>query len=341
MKRNKTLARKSILQHQNGASIATPLLIPSFSSKGFSFDSKGNSDLNRIYKTVSEYITQIMLISAYDIYYKNIKKPNYKISDITVIDSGGYEISDFNDLSTILTTNNTKKEWTEEKLMEVYNKIPNYYSAILVNYDHPDKRTTTKRQIEKALSFFKNFPNHLHTLLIKPESKKHPFVMVKSVLSNIKRLAGFDIIGFTEKELGGSILERMIAIANIRIALDDIGLYTPLHIYGSLDPITSILYYIAGAEIFDGLTWLRYGFLDGNACYYNNFGTRVHGINIDDDRTKLYMIENNIAYLVKMKSQMEMFLLDGSFAIFGKNSKLSNIISDSYNLLRTKIARLK
>ena len=76
-------------------------------------------------------------------------------------------------------------------------------------------------------------------------------------------LSHFSIIGFTEKELGPSLLKRMTAIARVRRALKEVNLDLPIHVFGSLDTISTPLYFLAGADIFDGLTWLRYAFRDG------------------------------------------------------------------------------
>jgi hypothetical protein len=342
MKQKKTLARSSILRHKTtGVSISTPLLVPSFSSKGFLEDSKRKSDVNEIYKASLEYITDSMLISAYDIYYKKIIKPNYKTAEITIVDSGGYEVSDDDDLSTVTYTNNSKKKWTEKMLLEVYQNIPSKYPVILVNYDHPKKRKKIKNQINDAKLFFRNFPDHLHTILIKPETERQKYIEIESLLQHIKDLSNFDIIGFTEKELGNSILQRMIAISNIRQALDNAGILIPIHIYGSLDPITSILYFISGAEIFDGLTWIRYGFLNGNACYYQNYGARTSGIDWDMDRTRLFMLYNNLNYLNKLKNQMKKFLVNEDSSVFGKEDGLSKIIESSNNLLKASKGGIK
>jgi hypothetical protein len=299
-------------------------------------DSKGKSDVNEIYKTTLEFITDSMLISAYDIYYKNIKRPNYKTAEITIVDSGGYEVADDNDLSTVIYTNNTRKEWTEDKLIEIYQRIPADYPVILVNYDHPDERKKMKRQINDAKLFFHNFPNHLHTILIKPEAKKQKNIQTESILQNIYEFKFFDVIGFTEKELGDSILLRMIAISKIRQALDNANISIPIHIYGSLDPITSILYFISGAEIFDGLTWIRYGFLDGSACYYQNYGVKTCEINWDMDRTKLFMLNSNLNYLNRLRNQMEKFLVNEDFSVFDKEGNLSQVIEDAFDLFIAK-----
>ena len=41
------------------------------------------------------------------------------------------------------------------------------------------------------------------------------------------------------------------------MALDDAGVGIPIHVFGSLDPLISPIYWLAGAEIFDGLTWIN------------------------------------------------------------------------------------
>jgi hypothetical protein len=334
MKNNKSFARKSFIRHPNGVRISTPLLIPSFSSKGFFIDTDGESELDKLYDVSSEYISDTVLISAFDIWYKNIKNVNYSIAEIIFVDSGGYEVANSYDLSTVYMSNNSKKEWSEDKLHDVYNSLPKDLALVLVNYDHPTQRLITEKQIEKAECFFHKYPYHLHTFLVKPENEEDASINMNSILNNIDKLGGFNIIGITEKELGDSILNKMTNIARIRIALDNAGLLMPLHIYGSLDPVTSILYFISGAEIFDGLTWLRYGFSDGYAWYYSNYGVKNHGVDKDEERIKLLMLQNNISYLATMKNQMKTFLLDGKFRAFGNNEK---IISDAYNLLRAEI----
>jgi hypothetical protein len=334
MKNNKLFARKSIIQHPNGTRISTPLLIPSFSSKGFFINTDGESELDKLYDISSEYISDSVLISAFDVWYKNIRDVNYSIAEIIFVDSGGYEVANSYDLSTVYMSNNSQKEWSEDKLHDVYNNLSEDFALVLVNYDHPKQRLTTEKQIEKAECFFHKYSCHLHTFLVKPETEEDAFINMNAILHNIDKLGIFNIIGITEKELGDSVLNKMTNIAKIRTALDHAELYMPLHIYGSLDPVTSILYFIAGAEIFDGLTWLRYGFSDGNAWYYGNYGIKNHGIDKDDERIKLLMLQNNISYLATMKNQMKIFLLDGKFKAFGNNEK---IIADAYNLLRAEM----
>ena len=56
------LARCTKFSLPNGDNFETPLLLPSFSSKGF-------PDLRKIIKILEEYISGPVLISAYDVHY--------------------------------------------------------------------------------------------------------------------------------------------------------------------------------------------------------------------------------------------------------------------------------
>src|SRR4051794_14219187 len=97
------LARSSRLTHKaSGVFLQTPLLVPSFSSKGFT-PPNGPSEVNKIIETVSEWIDGTFLISAYDISKGHIPRPEDLTNkpEIVILDSGGYEISDDHDLSAV------------------------------------------------------------------------------------------------------------------------------------------------------------------------------------------------------------------------------------------------
>ena len=330
------LARKSELYHPLGVTLETPMLVPSFSSKGFGLERSGDSEVNAICSVASEYLTETMLISAFDLACHSLPILTSAITELTFVDSGGYEISDYHDLSAIYRHPLKLEDWSVEKLTEVYSLWPNHIPAVFVNYDHPKLRLPLNEQIEVAKAFLAKYPRQLHTLLIKPETKDQNYVQVRNVISSCEDLRDFQIIGFTEKELGNSILKRMMNIAEIRLSMDDKNIKVPIHIYGSLDPISSILYFLSGAEIFDGLTWLRYGYSKGHACYWSNFGAKALGIYRDDDFIKAKTIQENLNYLNELTSQMHKFLLDFDFNKFIHDPKF---FEESYELLRTKIKR--
>ena len=336
------LARKSIIHHPLGVTLETPLLVPSFSSKGFGIrnlkGSKSNiSEIKEIYSVASGNLTETMLISAYDIACGNLPILDGAINELTFVDSGGYETSDYHDLSAVNRHPLKIQNWSIEKLTEVYSSWPKHIPAVFVSYDHPSLRKSLHEQIELAKKLFSNYPNQLHTLLIKPETKRQKDVQVNNIAANCENFRAFQIIGFTEKELGNSILKRMTNIAEIRIALDDKNINIPIHIFGSLDPITSILYFLSGAEIFDGLTWLRYGYSNGHACYWNNYGAKAIGIHRDDDYLRAKTHQDNLSSLSELTNQMQKFLLDYDFKRFVHDS---DFFKESYDLLRTKNKRI-
>ncbi|MCC7001654.1 MAG: hypothetical protein IT357_05835, partial [Gemmatimonadaceae bacterium] len=143
------------------------------------------------------------------------------------------------------------------------------------------------KQIATCAKLLAQYPDQLHAVLIKPRDRRARHIDIDDVVRNVASLSQFSIVGFTEKELGDSCLSRMEAIARIRLALDDAGLRAkPIHIFGSLDPVSVCLYFVSGAEIFDGLTWLRYGYYEGSAMYIQNCAARLHELQHTDDQIK-------------------------------------------------------
>jgi hypothetical protein len=276
-----------------------------------------------------------MLISAYDLYYQHLALPRSATTDITFVDSGGYETSDFQDLSTVFTTEVRPRKWNERKLKEVLNKWPAFIPAVFVSHD---RRGPVSRQAEGAQRLLGQYPKHLHAFLVKPRTQRDPFVSVQDIVANTASIGQFQILGLTEKELGNSIIERMDNVSQIRLALDDAHLEKlPIHVFGSLDPITVPLYFLAGAEIFDGLTWLRFGYHDGAALYRQNSAVRQYGVHQSDDQVKLLTLRENLVQLSHLTMQMRRFLNHGDFAQLAPNGEP---LKQAYELLVSRNPRV-
>lgn len=328
------------ISHPSGIQIRTPLLIPSFSSKGFATKNDGKSEICTPLKLSTEFLTESMLISAFDIHFNHIPEPQEFAfaTEFVVIDSGGYETSSFYDFPNVLEfpiDSEKISSWDIEKLNQVIKDWPEEYPAIIVNFDHGSIRKKLKEQIDDADQFFKQYSNMLHTFLVKPETFDQDYIQIDSVIDCIKLFNKFDIIAFTEKELDSSILKRMKNIQIIREALDMANVDKPIHIFGSLDPITSILYFLAGAEIFDGLTWLRYSYHRGTAMYTSNFSVLDNsvGISTHDDRVKAQSVVNNLQFLNNLKIKMINFISTQSFNEFESLGfpGFSGILENSYS----------
>ncbi len=207
---------------------------------------------------------------------------------------------------------------------------------VTVNYDNPDHREKFHDQISRARKLFRSYPNQLHLFLLKPETDTQKTLKnaLKSAITNIEEFTPFDIIGVTEKELGNTALDRMANIAKLRRSLDEAKLDLKIHIFGALDPLTVCLYFIAGAEIFDGLTWIRYAYDHGKCIYLHNHGALQYGLHTKDKQIKLRAMTDNIYNLETLEHKLREFV---STRDFKKLSPHENFLEQARDSLTTKI----
>ena len=66
-----------------------------------------------------------------------------------------------------------------------------------------------------------------------------------------------DIIAVAERELGDGVLACAETIIKTRRALDDSGRYRVIHILGTGNPLSLLIYSACGADSFDGLDWCQ------------------------------------------------------------------------------------
>ena len=228
-------------------------------------------------------IEESLLISAYDIKHRllddwdtfrtGFKNSRYAQPRALVIDSGWYEKNGSPPGSPFAIDAGQPLPWEEEDFVCVVDNLDESSCPIVVNWDYIGPYD---EQIQRAQSFFGR-RNHLASiLLLKPPtgSRFHGFNKLSG--EDIRNLRAFDIIGVTEREVGESTLDRLVNIAKLRNHLDAVGVTHPIHILGGLDPLFTPLYFAAGAEIFDGLGWLRYAYRDGVAMHWTA-GTLMDG----------------------------------------------------------------
>ena len=310
------VSKKRIIKLAGAEITRTPLLVPSFSSKGF-------PEVDKITKTMEEVIENVTLISAYDLHYKKIKPPFDFASVLLFLDSGGYEASKDAELADFGERDHRPAKWSQKMHEDVLTGWQSPIPTVFISYDHPKERLSVRRQIARAKQMVPEHRNIIREILLKPETKGQTLLNVDSVISNIRALSDFDIIGITEKEIGNSIFNRMENIAKLRIGLNKAGLDdTPIHIFGSLDTITTPMYFLAGADIFDGLTWLRFAYHNGYTMYKHNYGALELGL-----KTRAHIIDgrtwnNNYRYLVDLELELRRFLNGHHFSSFKYHSAL-------------------
>ena len=331
--------RTSTVEHRiSGVTMTTPLLIPSFSSKGFEIiEDSGRSEAGEILKATSEFLTEVFLISAYDIYYGHVPHPlelEYT-PKLVVVDSGGYEVLAGSDYSTVMVPRYDCEPWTPENLESVYSEWPRQIPAVFVSYDHPDVRKPFAGQVADAEEFFRTHCHHMTLLLLKPETREQDTLddTIKSVVEDAAQLGSFDIVGVTEKELGPTMSSRLFQITKLRLAMDDAGVRSPLHIFGALDPLSVLLYFIAGAEIFDGLTWLRYAYNDGICIYKHNMGVMKYGLHMPDSHLESQIWKDNNDTLQSLRRRMRNF---EETRDFGTLEPHADLLYNAYDFLKAE-----
>jgi hypothetical protein len=282
------------------SSTITPLLVPSFSSKGF-------HDIKHLHEYVSEHIPDTSLISAYDVYHEKILEEKIYQSDLVFIDSGGYESSVDIELSEIYNKEYIPKLWSFETFKEQILKLEPLTNIALVNYDNAIEKYSLEVQVERANDLFYSFPKYAKVFLYKPTRPNEDKLDIDLLCSKIEKMACSSIIGVTEKELGSSILERCKNIIRIRESMEKIGLQIPIHIFGCLDPLNIIAYFVCGADIFDGLSWLRFSFIDGVGCYINSYAITSGNWSLNDQRLKAIVYGNNLKELTLLMNRMRHF----------------------------------
>lgn len=230
----------------------TPNYIPSFSSRE---DHHLKERINVILPKIPQ---QTILISAYD--YYNLKKDGSITPQIIkasfkekllFLDSGGFEMQ-FSHVD----------EWSVDKYENVISELdPQFYVGydIIPSYD---KISNTKEVVWKSIEFLKNYKrDNGRVLLFHFSVKNIPITEIDSIIDLISANNEFiDIIGFPEREIGANIIQRCRFVKLLRERLDEKQIFKPFHIFGCSDPISIILFVLAGADIFDGVGWIKYAF---------------------------------------------------------------------------------
>jgi hypothetical protein len=295
--------------------IRTPLLLPSFSSKGF-------PDVQNILQATQEVIDGEILVSAYDLHHKKLTGP-FDFAEAIFLDSGGYEAGKDVELSDTQTREHVPAAWTLADYNAVVAGWQSARPTVVVSYDHPHERVPVPEQIARADATIPKKPNIFREILFKPATADDPETDVDAIVKNIHALAAFDAIGVTEKEIGGTQQARMGSIARVRRALNEAGLGNkPIHVFGSLDTISTPLYFVAGADIFDGLTWLRFAYFEGLTIYRQNFAAKRFGTQIKSNLVEARCSFENYYYMKKMQLEMRTFLGSHSFDSFSHHKEL-------------------
>ena len=81
---------------------------------------------------------------------------------------------------------------------------------------------------------------------------------------------------------GDSLVKRCSAVVMLRDAMGDAGLDAPIHIFGAINPMEVLTYFFCGADVFDGLNWLRLAFRKHGSIAIEEAAFEGQNSNLDD-----------------------------------------------------------
>lgn len=358
------LARRTNLSHDIALSIDLPLLVPAFSSKGFPLRKKREDDHHYtevVYDLAAfgQRPSNAALVSAYDLHFQHFDdapdlppgsgpQDYLRNTRLAFIDSGGYElICDFDRTEFKTFAYGPKEGFGLTQYKEVLQSLLALEEPLplaIANFDRDSIGKPIGDQITAARELFYDFPGPLTDFILKPWTpngeKVDPTKMTDDDFAN---MGGFDIVGIAEKELGRDPLARLRTVARFRKRLNDAGVAAPIHIWGGLDPVMTPLYFFAGAEIFDGVSWLRYAFRDGVAINRESHSilSEAMGVNTTSNENNAYAGITNLRFLDNLAASLQRWVdVEGtSFDMFEPG--VANHFEKSYNTMITRIEPLK
>ena len=114
----------------------------------------------------------------------------------------------------------------------------------------------------------------------------------------------------TEKEIGACMRDRLAFLLRLRAALTVSGSSAPIHVFGGLDPTMTPLYCFAGADIIDGLSWLRFGFVQGRSIYRQAYVAKAFP-RLGFEEGLVHMRHHNLVEIANMQIAMQRFASSG------------------------------
>ncbi len=345
-----------------------PRLVPAFSSKGFPFlevvkaKAKVKAETKRqgkprtkkkvaVENQISEttlplellgpFIKDSILLSAYDLHHGHLRRPKrfFLGKELVFIDSGGYELSPGFDQTEPVDWGTPKKTFSCDDYLKVLASLPADLPFVITNYDWGTRERPLVKQILAGQQLFSKFPNFLKDFIVKPVGN-HQYIDVDEIARHIKKFMAFDILGITEKELGRDLIERLKAIAKLRLAMDREDVSIPIHVWGGLDPLRTPLYFFAGAEIFDGISWLRYAYIEGVAVYRDSYSILVEGIENPLDHARALTLYHNLGFLRRLAVGFRDFVLHKgkTFEMFEGRAA---VMEKAYRTLVTQVPEME
>ena len=276
--------------------VPTPLIVPSFSSRGF-------PNLTNIWEEFSDKLYGVCLVSAFDVAQGDIPRNVSDLVNVVVWDSGPFETSSGHTEFNGHHVASTAAEWTRKQYQETLKNIGEGSNAIVVNFDEIG---TLEDQISNASEDFSLVPNAASDFLVKPADEME-FVNLPKLGLHLDQLAQMSVIGIAAREAGDSLLTRCCSIVMLRDMLSEAGLDMPVHVFGAINPYEVLAYFFCGADVFDGLNWLRCQFRNCGSIPIGESATEDFRWNLTDSELQMQAWAKNLRFLFQLQDGMQRF----------------------------------
>ena len=304
----------------SGVEVQTPLLIPSFSSRGFPC-------VSEIFAQLKGQLYGVCLVSAADLSAGRIPLDVSDAANLVVVDSGRYEAEQAVTESTSCYMPPSIFKWSRSQYHEALRaRVNGDANFVVVNFDQCG---AIEAQFKQADEDFALVPDATKDILIRPENQGD-LVNVAKLRRYVCELRMYDVIGVAARELGDSLIERCRAIVMLRDILNDSGLATPIHVFGAIRPAEVLAFFFCGADIFDGLGWLKSAFKDGASVHIDEAAFEEHKWNLRDVELTHYERVHNLRTLYRLQQCTQNYAVTGErhelmeeFSITSKASRIA------------------
>jgi len=255
--------RKYLIPY-GGQSLSLPCYFPSISSV------KSNFSPVEYLEIINAVRFPQFLVSAYDVYNSTKTDKRNLTREIVsstnrgaavLFDSGGYEHywKEVKHKKWVKSSKKFKQDlrnnWNISKFHKVLNET-NYHFAFCYDVKH-SSAGNKKMLINKIENQFLEDQGKSSTGSIIPIVHNNNKESLPEIISGVASRTNPMFIAVPERELGDSLLERANTILGIRRSLNQLNNYYVLHLLGTGNPRSILLFSICGADSFDGLEWCQ------------------------------------------------------------------------------------
>lgn len=312
------IIRSASISFDNSCSFLLPCYFPSISSI------KTNLPPVEYLRILVTLQHPYFLISAYDIFHsdeptqKQIKQLIAIANDngaAILLDSGNYESYWRRDSS-----------WTFDKFISVL-KTMEAVPAFSYDIQNPDGQNCEIVKQIQAQVLSDQLTNHEIIPIIHAKGTD-----IEEIAFEIAQLLSSKMVAIPERLLGNGIIQRAKTIARMRRKLNRCDHYIPIHLLGTGNPLSMLLYEMCGADSFDGLEWCQTTVNHSTALLYHFQQRELFGVQnefcemIDFPYSQATLAHNLLFY----RNWMEVIrdsLSDGSILEIAKRYFSDDLIS--------------